>query len=146
MRLTLSSFICPHSTLLSLSLLSFFLSLCFALYPPLLLSTNSCASASIRFHASSPSAQHEEVRTLAQFRLCNSSAWYHNNLSLCQGGTKSSWALIRACSGTVGAIRKAEQAHFAYLLNVLVSLRLPPTQAVDSMNYSSICNKQLGYY
>lgn len=46
----------------------------------------------------------------------------------------------------MGAIRKAEQARFAYLLNVLVSLLLPPTRPVDYMNYSSICSKQLGNY
>ncbi|KAF3832456.1 hypothetical protein F7725_026121 [Dissostichus mawsoni] len=42
----------------------------------------------------------------------------------------------------MGAIRKAEQAHFAYLLNVPVSSLPPPTRPVDCMNYSSICNKQ----
>lgn len=46
----------------------------------------------------------------------------------------------------MGAIRKAEQARFAYLLNVLVSSPPPPTRPVDCMNYSSICNKQLGNY
>lgn len=46
----------------------------------------------------------------------------------------------------MGAIRKAEQARFAYLLNVLVSSLPPPTRPVDCMNYSSICNKQLGNY
>lgn len=46
----------------------------------------------------------------------------------------------------MGAIRQAEQVRFAYLLNVLVSLLPPPTRPVDCMNYSSICNKQLGNY
>lgn len=46
----------------------------------------------------------------------------------------------------MGAIRKAEQARFAYLLNVLVSSLPPPTRPVDCMNYSSICSKQLGNY
>lgn len=47
----------------------------------------------------------------------------------------------------MGAIKKAEQARFAYLLNVLVSLPPPPpTWPVDCLSYFSICNKQLGNY
>ena len=46
----------------------------------------------------------------------------------------------------MGAIRKEERVGFAYLLNVLVSSPPPPTRTVDCMNYSSICNKQLGNY
>lgn len=43
-------------------------------------------------------------------------------------------------------IRKAEGADCASLLNVGAWSRPPPTEPVVCMNYSSICDKQLGNY